>query len=397
MPNSLLTPTVIAREGLMQLENNLVMAGNVHRDYKNEFVKIGDTVTIRRPVKFTVTDGATRSNQDVTENSTTLVINKRKHVSWKFNSQDLTLTIEEYSKRYIAPAAIALANQVDVDLMSLYSSVFWSTGTPGTTPNAFSFLGDAATKLDDGAVPDDGMRKLVWNPKARWSMADAMKGIAAAKTESIEGFIRRGFMGDLANFSIYGDQNVQRHTVGPLGGTPLVNGAAQIGASLVTDGWTAAAAPRLNAGDVFTIAGVFSVNPVSKQSTGVLQDFVVTAAVSSDAGGNATIPIAPSIVTSGAYQTVSNSPADNAALTVKGTAATAYPQNLAFHQNAFALVTVPLMLPDSVVFKARITHRNISIRIVKDYDIDADEEIIRMDILYGTRAIYPELANRIWG
>jgi len=394
MANTLLTPTVIAKEALFQLENNMVMGNLVHRAYKKEFVKIGDTVTIRKPVKFTVTDGATRSNQDVTEQSDTLVINSRKHVSWKFSTQDLTLTIQEYSKRYVEPAMIVLGNKVDEDLCALYSSLWLKAGTPGTTPNAFSFLGDMAEALDDAAVPDDGKRYLVLNPAARWALADALKGLNIP--QSAEGWVRKGRLGDLANFMVYGDQNIQRHTVGAYGGTPLVNGAIQTGNSLVTDGWSASTTV-LKKGDQFTIAGVNAVNPVSKADTGKLQVFTVTADGTSDGLGNLTVSITPSITTTGAYQTVTASPADNAAITVVGSASTAYPQNLAFHRNALALVMVPLELPDSAGFKARVSHRGMSARIVKDYDIDNDDEIARIDILYGTKAIYPDLGGRLWG
>lgn len=373
------------------------MSNNVHREYKKEFVKVGDTVSIRKPVKFLASDGATRSNQDVTETSTSIVINKRKHVSWKFSTQDLTLSIEEYSERYIKPAAIALANVLDVDGCDTAYKAFWmSAGTPGTTPATFAALGDVAEKLDDGAVPDDGMRKLILNPAARWSMADGLKTLNNEGMAS--DFVRKGRLGSIANFDIYGDQNIKRHTVGVATGTPLVNGGSQTGASLVTDGWTNSTTGILKAGDVFTIAGVNAVNPISKEDTGVLQQFVVLADANSGATtGPATLSISPSITTSGAYQTVTASPADNAAITVLGTGSTAYPQNLAFHKNALALVTCPLELPDSAGFKSRISKNGLSIRVVKDYDIDNDEEIIRLDILYGWKAIYPDLGARLWG
>ena len=74
-----------------------------------------------------------------------------------------------------------------------------------------------------------------------------------------------------------------------------------------------------------------------------------------------------------------------------------HPQNLAFHKNAFGLVMVPMEMPDGVSFKARETQDGCSIRVVKDYDIDTDEDIIRLDILYGVVTLYPELACRIFG
>lgn len=403
MANTIITPSIIAKEALMQLENNLVMGNNVHKEYKKEFVKVGSSVSIRKPVKFVASDGATRVNQDVEEATTTFSIDKRKHVSWKFSTNDLTMSIAEYSARYIKPAMIALANQVDADLCALYKNVFNFAGTAGTTPASFAALGGAARKLDECAVPDDGMRKLVLNPAARWSMADALKttynpGIASD-------MVRKGLLGQVANFEIFGDQNIKSHTKGTATGTPLVNGGSQnvtyaasgsggTSQSLVTDGWTNSVTGILKAGDKFTIAGVYSVNPISKVSTGNLQQFTVLADADSGAStGPATLSISPAIITSGPYQTVDAAPADNAAITVLAS----YAANLAFHQNAFGLVTCPLELPDGAAFKARESDNGLSVRVVKDYDITNDDEIIRLDILYGTKVLYPEMACVLLG
>lgn len=394
MADTLLTPSEIAAESLRLLQNQMVAGGIVHRQFKKEFVKIGDTVTIRKPVKFVVSDGATRVDQDVIETSTSIVINKRKHVSWGFSTQDLTLKIEEYSERYIRPATLVLADQIDLDTLDLLQDAYWSVGTPGTTPNAFSILGDAATKLDNAAVPP-GMRRTVFSPAANWVMADALKSLLNAGMN--EDFVRRGSLGFIAGADMYRGQNVPRHLNGARGGTPLVNGAAQVGASLITDGWSNSVAGLVLRGDVFTIANVFAVNPVNKQNTGQLMQFTVTATGASNGSGQSTLAIEPAIVTSGPYQNVSAGPADNAALTFVGTAATTYPQNGMFHRDAFALVTVPLELPDGCSFKSRAEFNGLSIRVVKDYDIDTDEEVIRLDVLYGVKAIYPELAVRIWG
>lgn len=404
MSNTLLTPTVIANEALMQLENSLVMTGNVHRQYKNEFVKVGDTVTIRRPVKFVAKDGAALQSQEVKESSDTIVIDTRKHVSWPFSSQDLTLTIEKYAERYIKPAGIELGNVVDVALASLYWAFWKSSGTPGVTPNSFAVLGDAATMLDEAAVPDDGQRKLILNPKARWALADALKGIY--DNSMPKELIRKGKLGTLANFEIFGDQNVKMHTTGLLNGTPLVDGASQhsnttptaLTTTLHIDGPTASQTAWAKQGDVFTIAGVFSVNPRNRTTTGRLQQFTVTATVNSGGGaGDTDLVISPPIVTTGAYQTVDSIPADDAALTFLGAASTSYPQNLAYHKNALALVMCPLVLPDSAGFKARVTDNGVSIRVVKDYSIIDDEETVRLDILFGGKAIYADLGSRLWG
>ena len=408
MTQQILTPSIIAKEALFQLENNLVMGNLVHRDYRREFVKIGETVTIRRPVKFVVTDGATRSNQDVEEGTTSITIDKRKHVSWNFSTQDLTLSIEEYSYRYVRPAMIVLANQVDRDVLELYKQVWNWVGTPGNTIDSFADLSAGPERLDEMAVPQD-QRNAVMAPNDAWAMVSNLTGLSlegpGSGNPSSEAY-RSGSLGRVANLDNFMDQNVVRHTVGAHGGTPLTNGAGQAVTyastlltgnqqSLITDGWTGSI--TLNEGDVFTLAGVNAVNPVSKLDTGIAQQFVLRADVTADGGGNATLTISPAIITSGPYQTVTADPGDGAAITYLGTASTIYPQNMVFHPNAFALVNVPLEMPDSVQWKARETHKGLSVRLVKDYDIDNDVEIIRADILYGTNAIYPELATRISG
>ncbi len=209
--NTLLTPTIIAKESLMQLVNSMAMSRHVHTAYKNEFVKVGQTITIRKPNKFRATKAQARSNTNIVEPSTSITVSTQAHVSWAFSSVDLTMTIEEYSKRYIAPAALALANQVDADLCGLYVDVFNSTGTPGTTPSTFAALGGAQTILDNEACPSD-MRVAIVNPAAHWSLADGLKGTFAQQVA--KDIITKGYLGTIANLSIYMDQNVVRHTTG---------------------------------------------------------------------------------------------------------------------------------------------------------------------------------------
>ncbi len=416
MANTLINPSMIAKEALFQLENNCVFGDKVHREYRNEFVKIGDSVSIRKPVKFKAKDGATRVNQDVHEPTTNITIDQRKHVSWKFSSQDLTLTIEEYSERYIKPAMITLANEIDLSVATEGALEFFNAvGTPGTTPANFSALADVAQRMDESAVPDDGMRRIVLNPAARWAMANGLGGTGSAgvfNADIVGDMVRKGWLGRIANFDIYGDQNVYTHTVGAQGGTPLVNGVPSVGVNglpnesatttVAFDGGSLSTSGYLKRGDVVTFAGVYAVNPISYQSTGQLAQFVVTADVATDGTGAGSMLLRPAMNAGGvasyeAYQNVTALPADNAAITVLGSGGGQYPQNLGFHRNALALVTVPLELPDSASFKARADWRGYSIRIVKDYDIDADEEIIRLDILYGVKAIYRDLGVRLFG
>lgn len=413
MANTIITPDIIAKEALMQLENNLVMANQVHREYKKEFTGgVGDTVSIRKPVKFYTADGATRVNQDVQEKSTSITVDQRKHVSWKFSTQDLTLSVEEYSERYIKPAMITLANTVDASLFGLYDAVWNSVGTPGTTPADFAAVASAAQRLDEMAVMAD-RRSMMLNPAAHYAVAGNQLTLDAVGTMG-KGAYEEAKVGRIAKFATFSTQNIANHTVGVATGTPLVNGASQnvtyanaTGANsqtLNTDGWTNSTTGILKKGDVITIAGVYAVNPVPGEGTTgktvmpYLQQFTVLADADSGATtGPAALTISPAIITTGPFQTVSAAPADDAAITVLGTGGTSYPQNLGFHKNAFALVTVPLEMPDGAAFKARESHNGLSIRVVKAYDIEEDEDIIRLDLLYGRRAIYPDLAARLWG
>jgi len=394
--NSILTPTIIAKEALMQLVNHRAMGAHVHTAYKNEFVKVGQTITVRKPNKFRATKTQARANVNLDEPSTSIVMSTQAHVSWAFSSVELTTSIEDYSKRYISPAVNALTNVVDVDLCGLYKDVYNAAGTPGSTPATFAVLGDAQQLLDDEAVPDD-MRVGMLNPAANWSLADGLKGTFAQQVA--KDIMTKGFLGQIANLNLYSDQNIVRHTTGEFsGGTPLMNGSTVTGAAqIVTNGWDGIN-DTVKEGDAFTIAAVYAVNPVSGVSTGVLRRFVVTEDAASTGSGDMTIKISPSIISSGAYQTVDAVPLTTAALTFVGTEDTAYPQNLIFHPNAFALVTVPIEMPANV-WGARETDQDagLSIRVVKQYDIDADEEIIRLDILYGVKTLYPELAVRLWG
>lgn len=399
MANTLITPTIIAKEALMHLENNLVMAANCHRTYKKEFAKVGTSVEVRKPVKFRVKDGAPLDSVNVVEDYTTITVSSRKHVAWLFSSDELTTTIEEYSKRYIEPAAIALANKIDLDGCALYKDVYNFKGTPGTNPDSFAEVYPAAQRLDEEAVPEQG-RVMVAAPKTAWGIASGLSGLY--NPTMVKDSVERGRIGSFAGFeSVYKDQNIQDHTVGTYAGTPLMNGTTAEGATtLVTDGWSAGAS-SLKKGDIITVAGVHAVNPVSGKALSDLRTFTVTADVS-DSAGAMTISISPKIYSSSAaedylpYQTVDTLPADGAAITVKtGNSATSHTQNICYHPNAFALVMLPLALPDGAVFKSRISKNNLSIRVIKWYDGSVDSEYIRLDVLYGWKTIYPEFACRL--
>lgn len=401
MANTIITPSIIARVGLAQLENNLVMGKKVYRDYSREFVKVGDTISVRRPVKFVANDGAVAINQDVTEGKFSLAMDKRKHVSWSFSTQDLTLSIEEYNERYIKPAAIALANQIDYDLCGLYKGVWNWVGTPASPVNSYGDFAKAPERLDEMAVPQD-MRNAVLSPTDSWGLITSQATLFSPQL--VGSAYTRGELGTLGGVATAMDQNIRTHTNGAAAGGGLINGANQDVTyaatantnqqTLITDDWTAST--TFKEGDVFTIADVYAVNPVSKAPTGILQQFVIKSDLTAT-GIDATLTISPAIIVSGPYQTVDSVPADGAAITMMGTGSANYKQNLVFHKNAFALVMADLEMPDGAVFKARESQNGFSIRVLKWYDGDNDEEKIRMDVLYGVKGIYPDLATRLSG
>lgn len=392
--NSLLTPSLITKETLVILENNLVMAGKVNRQFENQFVKIGNSITVRKPNKFLVTNGPGLSIQNITEPSTSITVSNQQHVDFQFSSQDLTLTIEEFSERYLKPAAVKLANTLDYTVYTNFSGFSNLVGTAGSVPNSFASLGAVGQRLDELAAPQD-MRTLVLTPAAYWSLAN---GVSNLFVTSVSEPALKGFLANIANFSIYLDQNaMQAHTWGNFAGAGVVNGANQTGAAIITNGWTASRTGLFQSGDVVQFAGVFQTNPENLNSTNVLKNFVITAPVNSDAGGNATLPIFPALTITGAFQNSTNSPANLAAVSAvtSPTANTAYQNNLGFCRDAIGLVTVPLELPEGVDFRSREMWKGISLRIIRAYDINNDVLPTRVDILYGTALFYDDLACRL--
>ena len=403
MANSFLTNDVITLEALRIFKNNLAAAKHTDRKFEALFGQNGNqsatgtSVRIRKPNQYTVRTGATYSAQNVTDDYTTLTIDQQIGVDTSITSAEMALSLSSFSEQIIKPQVTLLANYVDqYILQTAYQQVANAVGTPGTVPTALSTYLDAGAKLDQFACPRDGQRAVIYGPQMQANIIDALKGLFNTSSK-ISSQYNDGEMNSAIGFNFELDQNVYTHTVGPLGGTPLVNGASQTGATLVTDGWTAAAASRLKNGDVFTIAGVYAVNPVSKASTGVLQQFVCTADKSSDASGNITIPIYPSIVTSGASQTVSGSPADNAAITVLGAANTLTAQGLALHKSAIALAFAELQKPQGVDMASVKTDPDsgVSMRFVRFYDGTTDAFKARFDVLFGMKVVRPEWIVRI--
>lgn len=409
MSNQLLTDSIIVREALRQLKNQLGLTKNVNRQYDDKFAvegaKIGDTINIRKPSRYEVTEGAVLNVQDSIDQSVPLQLNHQQHVGMGFSSKDLTLSVDAFSDRYVKPAVTALANKVDfTGHQELYKQVFNAVGVPSATalPSDLKGFLQAKQKLADGGAPVDGLTAMV-DPATEASLVYGLKGLFQS-AEQISAQYEKGVMGIAAGSKFMMSQNVVKHTIGALGGTPLMNGSTAAGATqIVTDGWTNSVTGVLKAGDVISIAGVYAVNPQTRQTTGQLAQFSVQADVDSNGSGQATITLDRAIYASGQYQNVSALPADNAAITIFGHASSyagiIAPQNLVFHKDAFVLGCADLILPKGMHMAARASDPDsgLSIRLVSGYDIVNDRMNSRLDILYGWKCVYAEMACRVVG
>ena len=403
MANSILTIDMITRKALEILENNLVITRNVNRQYDDSFAvsgaKIGSTLRIRLPDRALVTDGAALQVQDDAEQSTTLTVSTQKHIGVNFTTAELTLSLDDFAERVLKPRISQLASSIDADVANAYKAIFNTVGTPGVSPATALVLLQAQQKLNESAA---GMapRYATVNPAANAGLVNGLSGFFNP-TDTISKQFKNGMMGTgvLGFDEINMSQSIKVHTTGSRAGTILVNGAVSTqGQSTISIDGLTGATDTVTVGDVFTIANVFAVNPQTRESTGSLQQFVVTAAQTGVSNALANMAISPPIYTStSALATVNSFPADNAAVTFVGTASTAYPQNLIYHKDAITFATADLVLPTGVDMAARAVHNGISLRIIRDYDINNDRMPCRIDVLYGFSTIRPQMACRLWG
>lgn len=409
--NNILTDDVIAKKALVLLKNNMVAARLVYRDYEKTFGKVGDSIRLKLPFRTKSASGRTLVKQPLVDQTIAFNINRQEHVGLEYTVKDKTLDIEQFAERYLKSGMIQMANVVDRSILLTLKNAFFTSGTPGVRPGAFIDFANAAAKQTTFAVPDDGMRRAVIDPFTCASLSDEVTKLF--KESMVEAAYKKGYKGPVSMYDTYESQNLPKHTVGDYGGTPLMAAVGTNSNTIATDGWTASKTDLLLVGDVFTIAGVYGVNPQSYETTGILQEFVVQANADSSAGGLSTITFAPSMndgtltttnddgdtVSLGAYQNITALPADGAAITVQGAANTTYEQNYLFHRDAIALCVVNLELPQSATVKERVydPESGLSILLTKAYDINEHSEVTRIDIVWGAQLIYPELAMRMWG
>ena len=413
--NTTLTADIIAREALMHLDNNLVFAKQVYRGYENEFSKkvngyeVGETISIRRPTDFTVRTNATMATQDVTEGKVALTVNQRRGVDFEFTSQDLTLNIGELGERVIKPAMIQLANSVDTFLSGMYASVPNWVGTSTKKIGSYADFAKAPERLDELAVPQD-TRSAILSPSDHWALLGSQTSLYIQ--DAAKGAYRKGSLGEIGGVDTLMSQNVLTHTAGT-----RTNGAVDqslttstVSYATVKDTMTQTihmdglgTTKTVKKGDVFTIADVYAVNPVTKAPLPFLKQFVVVSDVSSDAvtTGDADVVVYPALIWTGAFQNVAVTSGvtdlNDKVVTWFSAAGAQDRQNLVFHKNAFALVMVPLVKPPGAVDVSRQSYKGTSVRVIPVYDGTNDVSKWRLDILFGGNAIDPRLATRING
>ncbi len=400
MANSLLTIDMITRKALEILENNLVITRNVNRQYDDSFAvegaKIGSTLRIRLPDRALVTDGAALQVQDDNEQFTTLTVASQKHIGVNFTSAEMALQLDDFAERVLKPRISQLASSIDADVANSFKSIYQSVGTPGTTPGTSLVLLQAQQKLNEAAAVMSPRYATV-NPAANASLVEGMKGLFNP-TDTISRQFKNGLMGVgvLGYEEVNMSQSIKQHTNGSRSTGQTVNGNVSEGASEIVLA-SAGSGTTYAVGDVFTIADVYAVNPQTRESTGSLQQFVVTQAATSNAGA-VTLKVAPALYSpSHALATVSTLTINSKAVTFLGAASGQYAQNLVYHKDAITFATADLLLPLGFDMASRQVHNGISMRVVRQYDINNDRMPCRIDVLYGYSVIRPQMGVRLWG
>jgi hypothetical protein len=400
MSNSILTIDMITRKSLEILENNLVITRNVNRQYDDSFAvegaKIGSTLRIRLPDRALVTDGAALQVQDDNEQFTTLTVASQKHIGVNFTSAELTMQLDDFAERVLKPRISQLASSIDADVANAYKSIGNTVGTPGTTPSTSLVLLQAQQKLNENAAVMSPRYATV-NPAANAGLVEGMKGLFNP-TDTISKQFKNGMMGTgvLGFDEINMSQSIKQHTTGTrvATGNSVTTTVSTQGATSIA--LTVGSGLTVKAGDVFTVADCFAVNPQTRESTGSLFQFVALADATA-VGTDITVTVAAIYTAANALATVDSFPTAGKAVVFVGAASSQYAQNLVYHKDAITFATADLLLPMGVDMAARAVHNGISLRIVRQYDINNDRMPCRIDVLYGFSTIRPQMGCRIWG
>lgn len=398
MTNTLVTCSIVAKEALAILENMVSFSGMVNRDWEAEFTgnqsrgySPGQTINIKKPPRYTYRAGRVALPQATVETTIPLTL-QQGGCDLNFTSLERTLSLQKLEDKLQAALA-TVANEIDRQgLQMARQSVFNCIGTPGTLPNtqalALAAFTDTNRRLDEMAAPRDKQRAFVMGPAMNAASIVGLAGLFNSQDKISKQF-GSGMMVDSLGLAYAMDQNVGVHVNGTqaVAGTNI-NGANQTGSAITVVGLGG----TITKGSVITLPGVFAVNPQSRTSTGVLAQFVVTADVAAAA---TSIPISPAIVTSGAFQNVTASPTNGSPFTIFGTASGSYQANVGYHKDAFTLAMVPMWAPPGgkgVIDVAQETYKGFTVKVTEFYDGVNDNSIMRLDVLFGWAATYPELA-----
>jgi len=406
--NTIITPTWVLKDTAVAWKNHIKLVANFDRQYDNAWVnlpkgaKIGDTCQARLPWRPVVSEGQAFVPQAIINTTVPISVNHQYQEGMNWSSADSALRIEEVQERYTMPCGRAMASKADVQAgAEVYYTVYNSVGTPGTAITDDVTYTDGIAVLRNLGVPDELIAVL--DPKAQSKLLAANFALFNPQNFIGKTFRSGQFSGAaLGVDEWYWDPLLPTHTTGTFtSSTPLVNLGSQTGSTLNIDGLGTYAFKK---GDIFTLVGVNSVNPVAFTDTGDLQQFVITA----DISGSSTcaLPISPPIITSGQLQTVTASPANDTAVTFKGAtgtvsatmAATASKQSLIFNPGAFAFVVVdlPRDLPGANARRVSDAEAKISMRWVEQYSLQSDQLPSRLDMLCGVASIIPQFAMRCW-
>lgn len=409
MPNSILTPLQITRESLRVLHQKLNFLTNVNKQYDSRFAqsgaKIGTTLNVRMPSKYTVRKTATASYQDHVERSTPIVQASQYGVDVSFTSVELTLSLDDFSQRIIDPAMAQLASTLESDaLIAAYKLVPNYTGTTSTDMTYLAFQQNGQN-MTESLTPADATRAACINPRSKTQFGDAVKGLFQSADNIREQYVE-GIMGRTGGFTCYENTLIPTHTIGTLAGSPLTTGAANATTTTV-NAWVsqtdvsvtgATSATTIKAGDILTFGtladGFVDCHPETKTSYGRLKTFVVQSDVTLTTAANSyTVTVKPGIMvgTGNAYQNCIMTGADTSGLTVTnwGAASSQVGQSLFFHKDAFAFVTADLEdVAQYGAWGARDVMDGISMRIGKQWDIANDRFPCRIDVLWGFAGLY---------
>jgi hypothetical protein len=392
MSNTILTPTAVTREALRILHQKLNFIGTINRQYDDSFAKsgakIGTALKIREPNQFQIRTGKTLDAQDISEESQTLTVATQKGVDVNFSSAELTMSLDDFGKRILDPAMAVLAANIEADAMSMQLDVYNAVHDDGNAI-VYNDVLDGRVKMQNRLAPS-GDRTANLNSV---DMADLVKDTKALfnNQNEIAKQYKEGYMGRAAGFDFMENTLWPGFTRGAADANYVCNTSTGItsGTATIT---TTAGSGAVVVGDIITVAGVFAVHPETKVSTGQLQPFVITAAAS----GAAAWAVSPTPVTSGAKQNISIvSAGASKAVTVSGTASAVYGSSLLYHKDAFTFVTADLQMPGGVDFARREVQDGLSLRIVRDYDINNDNMPCRIDVLYGYKTLRPGHACRL--